>query len=92
MKSVEHHKNLESNYNYNTIEPMTNNISWQQFTYPYSPTNIFPVCSLIQANWSDPISKLSTNVDCICPVGNKASNTINGIKTYKCQIPYPNPQ
>jgi hypothetical protein len=50
-----------------------------------------PVCSLIQANWTDPVSSLSTNPECYCPVGNKASNTINNIKLYKCQIPYPNP-
>ena len=59
-------------------------------------TNIFkdmpsdrPVCSLVQADWTDSVSSLSTNSDCFCPVGNKASNTINNTTFYKCQIPYP---
>jgi hypothetical protein len=48
-----------------------------------------PVCSLIQATWDSPISKLSTDSTCFCPVGNKASTIINNTTLYKCQIPYP---
>jgi hypothetical protein len=56
---------------------------------PWKPRTEPPVCSLIQAKWTDDISSLSTNPKCFCPVGNKASNTINNKKVYKCQIPYP---
>lgn len=80
-------KNIYKCQSPSTTETMinTNSASWKQNTYPSSPMNTFPVCSLIQSEWSD----ASKDPDCICPVGNKASNTINGVKTYKCQIPFP---
>lgn len=46
-------------------------------------------CSLIQAQWSDPIEKLSLDPSCYCPVGNKASKDINNQTLYRCQIPFP---
>jgi hypothetical protein len=63
--------------------------SWQQITIPWSPLPAPSICSLVQAKWTDPVSLLSTDSTCFCPVGNKASNTINNVTLYKCQILYP---
>jgi hypothetical protein len=48
-----------------------------------------PQCSLIQATWSDPIEKISSDPRCFCPVGNKVSKEINNQTLYKCQILLP---
>jgi len=67
----------------------TNLTDWQQISSPWVSKPEPPVCSLIQATWDSPISKLSTDSTCFCPVGNKASNITNNTTFYKCQIPYP---
>ena len=66
-----------------TMQNLNIKTDWQKISQPWVPTPEPQQCSLIQANWSDPISKLSTDPTCFCPVGNKASTIINN--TVKCQ-------
>jgi hypothetical protein len=88
MQKITHSPILSSSLETNQNIPDTQ-ASWKQTTIPWSPVPAPSICSLVQAKWSDPISNLSTDSTCFCPVGNKASNTINNVTVYKCQILYP---